>query len=163
MFVIFVSGNVVALSPLSPQSCSIEGVIESAEFRTADCSGPEGLQICWNDEYRLRLKMEKSSVGENPFPDQELCEKDYPIGSVEAFRLEKSKVKEGDVFQPGLKIKGQTDRGFGTSFESYTLESKENPQQELKEGFLKKNGITIIGLLIIIAGVIFLVVKLKKK
>ncbi|MBU0456606.1 MAG: hypothetical protein ABH824_04410 [Nanoarchaeota archaeon] len=146
----------LALSPLPPLQCSLEGTIKNVEFAEAGCSGsPEFSEICWVDEYRLELEVEGVSTGE--------CESAYPLKSIQEIIVNKEEVNEGDVFEVNSKISGLTFRRFGTYFTSYRLGLFElDASPILYDNILFFGGI-IVGVIVLIIIIVFVIYKFVKK
>lgn len=149
----------LALSPLLPIECSLEGTIKSVEFAEADCIGTPGQMICWKDEYRLELEVEKVSTINNEFTS-ESCEEAYPLNSLQDVSIPKEKVNDADIFEVNSKISGLTSRAFGTQFISYNLEAVEEPPESTNNNLLLILGIAV--LLIIVFIIVFILMKKKR-
>lgn len=114
--------------PSSP--CQITGTIKSVVFKDAydkPClktnSCPTDIEVSFPARFYLDINIDSVS-GISGESDSNTCNKMYPVGSVKKIFINKSKVKNGDIFSVRQKIEGVVHSFLGDLFDSYNLQKE---------------------------------------
>jgi hypothetical protein len=124
------SKSVFASAPAPSPECYIEGIIQSVEVKEAydePClvekyGCPTDMELQHPARYFLKIRIDSVSYisGETKFTT---CENKFPLNSEKSIFINKDKIKAGDSFGSGQKIKGQVSSFGNPSLDSYELES----------------------------------------
>jgi len=167
---VLVSNSVFANAPAPSPKCSIEGIIQSVEFKeaynepclTKEYGCPTDMELQHPARYFFKIKIESVSYvsGETDFIT---CEDMLPLNTEQTIFINKEKVKIGDSFESGQKIKGQVSSFWGKSFDSYELEKSTTDDKDIEpEDSDAKTGMYILIVIAIIVILILLIYFLRK-
>ena len=76
----------------------------------------------------------------------------YPLNIEQTIFINKDKVKTGDSFESGQRIKGQVSSFFGKSFDSYELQKSTTDDKDIES----ENSDGTAGAFIVIVGAVIL-------
>jgi hypothetical protein len=164
-FVIFGATPVLASSPRAVPVCNIEGRIESVEFQDTyvhPCvNNPDSCPSDSTNGYQARYSIDiyVESVSKT-YPE---CEDEYSVGSLLSVYIDKTTVKDNEVFSADQNIKGEVSFGMnGRYLNSYSLVDK---SRTIRTFILSPLRISLgsILVLLVLSGIAYLIILSRRK